>query len=179
MKIMNLIFRKLFAVWAVSCLMFGTPANAEDTPENITPIPYYAENYDYYVQNYDVFLTVDTSRNVNVQEIVTVRFNNTKIKSIKHVIPKFHGHISDIQVSVPYKEDDGLSKLQLKIATDSAANEPTLQYKVSYNYQIFSDESTFDFRLVPSEWKVPLQRVRFKLQLPDYVENKDVHLYID
>ncbi|MBQ7633443.1 MAG: DUF2207 domain-containing protein [Alphaproteobacteria bacterium] len=154
-----------------------------------TVMPAYAQNtekfdlftkYDFYIQNYDVFLTVDTERNVNIQEIVTLRVNNPEIKEISHIIPKMHGRISDVRVSVPYEENNGLDKLRLKIQTEAALKKSRIiQYKVSYNHQLFSDENNFDFQIIKPEWKVPVQQVRFKLQLPENVRQDSVHLYID
>ena len=171
--------KRLFYLFFVLSLIIGGNARAEKSYDSSSEIPYYAEKYDYFIQSYDVLLTAETDRSVNVQEVITVYFNNPDTKSIKHIIPKYHGRISDVQVSVPYKENNGLGKLQLRVLVNDEQKNALKQYKVSYNYQIFSDENAFDFKIVPPEWKVPVQRVRFKLQLPDSVKNKDIHLFID
>lgn len=179
MKKIDLLLKKFFWISFIFSLVIGVTVRAEENDDSSADIPYYAENYDYYIRNYDVFLTVGTDRNVNVQEIVTVYINNPDTKVIKHVIPKYHGRISDVQVSAPHNENNGLGQLQLKISVDNKEKDALKQYKVSYNYQIFSDENSFDFRIIPSEWKVPLQRVRFKLQMPDGVKDKDISLFIN
>lgn len=176
---MNAILKKVFWLFLFLSLVSGVNARAEESSDTPSDIPYYAENYDYFIQSYDVFLTVDAERSVNVQEVITVYFNNPEVKVVKHVIPKYHGRISDVQVSVPYKENNGLGQLELQVSANEERKSALKQYKLSYNYQIFSDENAFDFKIVTPEWKVPLQRIRFKLQLPDYVKDKDIHLFID
>ncbi len=176
---MKAIFKKVLGLFFILSLVVGVNARAEENSASSMEMPKFGELYDYYIKNYDVFLTVDTERNVNVQEIITVYFNNPDVKAVKHVIPKYHGRISDVQVSVPYKEDDGLGQLQLQVFANEEQKSALRQYKISYNYQIFSNDNAFDFKIVPPTWKVPVQSVRFKLQLPDYVKNEDIHLFID
>lgn len=176
---MNVIMKKVFWLFFVLNFIIGINAHAEESSDSSFEIPYYAENYDYFIQSYDVFLNVDAERNVNVQEVITVYFNNPAIKVVKHIIPKYHGRISDVQVSVPYKENNGLGQLQLKVFANEERKSALKQYKISYNYQIYSNENAFDFKIVTPEWKVPLQRVRFRLQFPDHVKNENIHLFID
>lgn len=174
--IQNTIFRAVCCISVLLCL----PAKAAEVAQTTDKIPYFAEKYDYYIKNYDVFLSVDVNRNVNVQEIITLNFKNPQKSVIKHRIPKMHGRISDIKVSEPYKETDKLGEVILKISAGDAQKQSTIkQYKVSYNHQLFDNDDTFDFQIIKPEWKVPLQRVRFKLQLPENVKQQDIHLFID
>ena len=136
--------------------------------------------YDYYIQNCDVFMAVDSERNLSVQEVVTVYLENPAVYKVIHKISKSRGSVTNIRVSAPHDITNMLGQYSVWIGIKNAEEvaKDTYQYKISYNYQLHSTEDNFEFPIINSVWPVPVQRARFRLQLPDFVKQNDVRLFI-
>ncbi len=133
-----------------------------------------AENF--YIDDYDINLKVLQNRTVQVKEAIRVVFTRPSHGIIRS-IPQRKSHIYDVAVNEPFTTYHN-GDLNIKIGDAERLVSGVKSYLIEYTQQIYDYKPEFYYNLIGTDWGVPIEHVRFQVQMPADVDASKVGLSI-
>ena len=135
----------------------------------------FAESF--YIKNYDVGLKVDNTKKVHVTETIDAFFTR-KSHGIFRDIPAPNAEVTNIEVSEKNKVTQSADKYSIQIGDANKYITGDHIYKISYDYRFLDNKNELYFNIIGTDWETNINRVSFKVEMPDKIEDEKTGLSI-
>jgi len=135
-----------------------------------------AENF--YIKNYDVDINVDKYKSANIREDIQTYFTNSSHGIYRNIPIKKNDKITNIKVNEQHSISISRNNAYIKIGNPDRYIRGDKKYTISYNYHIRDDKDEFYFNIIGTEWNTDIEKVRFKITMPDTINPDNVGLSI-
>lgn len=137
-------------------------------------------SFPYLIDEYNIEIIVNENNTFDIEEKVTVYFNN-RVSSFIKKIPlsntiynsngesiKNRAQVSNIRIDDSFRETNELGYKILQIGDENLSGSHTFIIKYTYNVGIdpFDDEDMFYFNIIEPIWDAPVGNIKFKINMP-------------